>query len=157
MRSLPWFLLFACTPRETDVRGPGGDADTDADSDADSDADRELVDVSHERELRGVWVATVANIDWPSNTGLSMSAQQAELDGIVDVASDVGLNALFFQVRSEGDAMYDSSIEPWSRYLSGTQGRDPGYDPGLPPAQVRAIVARIRDDEARSGGDARSR
>ncbi len=132
MRMLPLVFVLGCTPPETDVRGPGGDADTDVDGDTDADTDvdvRDLVDVDHERELRGVWVATVANIDWPSHTGLSAAAQKAELDGIVDVASDVGLNALFFQVRSEGDAMYDSSIEPWSRYLSGTQGLDPGYDP----------------------------
>jgi uncharacterized lipoprotein YddW (UPF0748 family) len=90
---------------------------------------RELVEVSHRREFRGVWVATVANINFPSRTGLTPDQGRAELDHIVDAAADAGFNALMFQVRPEGDALYRSDLEPWSRYLTGTQGKDPGFDP----------------------------
>ena len=76
-----------------------------------------------------MWVATVWNINWPSSSSLSASESQAELLTLLDVAQDSGLNAVFFQVRPEADAMYQSSLEPWSRYLTGTQGTDPGWDP----------------------------
>lgn len=81
------------------------------------------------REFRGLWVATVANIDWPSRSGLSASAQQAELITILDLARTSGLNAVVLQVRAKGDALFPSSFEPWSQSLSGTQGIDPGWDP----------------------------
>ncbi len=89
----------------------------------------DLVDVAVPRELRGLWVATVANLDFPSKAGLSVEAQQAELDVLVERAAALGLNALVFQVRPEADALYDSPLEPWSRYLTGTQGQHPGFDP----------------------------
>lgn len=81
------------------------------------------------REFRGMWIATVANIDWPSRTGLTAAQQQAELGLLFDAAQQAGLNAVVLQVRAAGDAMYPSSLEPWSRVLTGTQGGDPGYDP----------------------------
>ena len=81
------------------------------------------------REFRGLWIATVANIDWPSRTGLTISAQQAELSGILDLAKNTGLNAIVLQVRANGDALYRSTLEPWSRSLTGAQGSDPGWDP----------------------------
>lgn len=81
------------------------------------------------REFRGLWIATVANIDWPSRTGLAVAAQQAELITILELARSTGLNAIVLQVRSNGDALYPSSLEPWSRSFSGTQGVDPGWDP----------------------------
>ncbi len=105
------------------------DTATDAPIDTPVDAGATLVAVSHPRELRAAWVATVFNIDWPSRTGLSASQGQAGLTEVVDAASRAGLNALFFQVRSEGDAMYRSTLEPWSRFLTGRQGADPGWDP----------------------------
>ena len=80
-------------------------------------------------EMRGLWVATVHNIDWPSRPNLGAEQQRAELDDILDRAKAIGFNAIFLQVRSAGDAMYASSLEPWSASLTGTQGRDPGYDP----------------------------
>ncbi len=85
--------------------------------------------MSHRRELRGGWVATVDNINWPSAPGLSAEQQQQELLAILDASAEAGLNAIFFQVRPEADALYASALEPWSRYLTGTQGQDPGYDP----------------------------
>lgn len=88
-----------------------------------------LAEVGHTRELRGVWVASVFNINFPSATGLTAEAQQAELVALLDVIRGAGLNAVFFQVRPESDALYASTLEPWSRFLTGTQGGDPGYDP----------------------------
>lgn len=83
------------------------------------------------REFRGVWVATVANIDWPTETGLTTQQQQQELIEIFDIAKKMNLNAVIFQVRTSADALYESPIEPWSAYLSGTQGQapDPAWDP----------------------------
>lgn len=81
------------------------------------------------REMRGLWVATVANIDWPSRPALSADQQRAELLNILDRAAAAGFNAIVLQVRPAGDALYRSSLEPWGAMLSGTQGGDPGYDP----------------------------
>jgi uncharacterized lipoprotein YddW (UPF0748 family) len=83
------------------------------------------------REFRAAWVATVNNIDWPSRPGLPVAEQQAELRRIVSVAREIGLNALIVQVRPAADSLYASSLEPWSEYLTGTQGAspEPFYDP----------------------------
>ncbi len=83
------------------------------------------------REFRAAWVATVANIDWPSRKGLSTAEQQAEMHAMLDSAASLGLNAIIFQIRTGADALYDSKLEPWSEYLSGTQGQapEPYYDP----------------------------
>ncbi|MBK8979568.1 MAG: family 10 glycosylhydrolase [Planctomycetes bacterium] len=83
------------------------------------------------REFRGAWVATVANIDWPSAPGLPVVQQQRELDAILDAALDLRLNALVFQVRPAGDALYRSELEPWSEWLTGKQGVAPApeWDP----------------------------
>ena len=83
------------------------------------------------REFRGAWVATVANIDWPSKRDLSTSQQRAELLNVIKNAHALHLNALILQVRPHGDALYPSKLEPWSEYLTGQQGRapDPQWDP----------------------------
>jgi uncharacterized lipoprotein YddW (UPF0748 family) len=83
------------------------------------------------REFRAAWIATVANIDWPSKPGLPADRQRAELVTLLDRAADTGLNAVILQVRPCADALYDSPLEPWSEYLSGTMGEppDPPYDP----------------------------
>ncbi|MEA3247648.1 MAG: family 10 glycosylhydrolase [Gemmatimonadota bacterium] len=83
------------------------------------------------REFRGVWVVTVANMDWPSRPGLPTDSAKLELLRLLDAAVATGLNAVFFQVRPAGDALYASRIEPWSEYLTGRQGRapDPPWDP----------------------------
>ncbi|WP_043622021.1 glycoside hydrolase family 10 protein [Nonomuraea candida] len=81
------------------------------------------------RELRGVWIATTQNIDWPSKAGLSPERQKAEYVKILDTAAKRHLNALFVQVRPASDALYKSSLEPWTQYLTGTAGKDPGWDP----------------------------
>src|SRR5207302_9266637 len=83
------------------------------------------------REFRGVWVATVNNIDWPSRPGLSTADQQAELLAILDRARALRFNAVILQVRPATDALYDSPLEPWSEYLTGEMGRAPAprWDP----------------------------
>ena len=82
-------------------------------------------------ELRGVWVATVNNIDWPSRRDLTVDEQKVELTRIFDRAAAMGLNAVFLQVRPMADAIYPASDSPWSEYLTGTMGRapEPAYDP----------------------------
>jgi len=77
------------------------------------------------RELRAAWVATVANIDWPSRAGLPSATQRAEAIVMLDRAAQLKLNALILQVRPAGDAVYASTLEPWSESLSGEQGRAP--------------------------------
>ena len=83
------------------------------------------------REFRAAWVATVANIDWPSRKGLTTAQQQAEMHAILDQSVALRLNAIILQVRTSADALYASALEPWSEYLSGTQGQapEPYYDP----------------------------
>src|SRR5688572_12676014 len=83
------------------------------------------------RELRAVWVATVRNMDWPSRSDLSTEEQQQELLAIFDRAADLNMNTIVLQVRPEADALYASPHEPWSRYLTGEQGRkpEPAWDP----------------------------
>ena len=83
------------------------------------------------REFRAAWVATVANIDWPSKPGLPVEQQQRELIAILDRAVKLNLNAIVFQVRPHADALYASQLEPWSEYLTGTMGQapEPFYDP----------------------------
>ena len=82
-----------------------------------------------QREMRGLWIATVANIDWPSRNNLTADQQRAELVDIFDRAATSGFNAVIFHVRPAADALYRSTIEPWGAMLTGTQGTDPGYDP----------------------------
>ena len=80
-------------------------------------------------EFRGAWVATVFNLDWPGAS--SSAAQQQALIDLLDGLKAAGINAVFFQIRPEADALYASELEPWSFWLTGEQGRapDPFYDP----------------------------
>jgi uncharacterized lipoprotein YddW (UPF0748 family) len=83
------------------------------------------------REFRGVWIATVDNIDWPSKAGLPVDSQKAELLALFDRAARIRLNAVILQVRPAADAFYMSRLEPWSVYLTGRNGRPPvpAWDP----------------------------
>ncbi len=83
------------------------------------------------REFRAAWIATVGNIDWPSKPGLPVAQQKLELISLLDRAAQLHFNAVFFQVRPVSDALYASTIEPWSEYLMGRQGQAPlpFYDP----------------------------
>lgn len=94
-------------------------------------------------EFRGVWISSVHNINWPSKRGLSADAQRAELIRLLDAAQKARLNAILLQVRPESDALYPSRLEPWSRFLTGTQGVGPGYDPlafAIAEARKRGIA-----------------
>lgn len=87
------------------------------------------VQIDHRREFRGAWVASVWNSDFPSRAGLSVDQQKVELIQILDKLQELNFNALILQVRPEGDALYASKYEPWSAWLTGIQGKAPGYDP----------------------------
>lgn len=96
----------------------------------------------YKEELRAPWVATVANIDWPISRNDNPDKQKADLIAMLDLYASMHMNAIFLQVRTECDALYQSSYEPWSRYVSGSQGDDPGYDPlafALEEAHKRGI------------------
>jgi uncharacterized lipoprotein YddW (UPF0748 family) len=83
------------------------------------------------RELRGVWIATVKNIDFPTATNLTPEQQRAAFTQMLDFHRQNGINAVFVQVRPAGDALYPSALEPWSEWLNGKQGKapEPYYDP----------------------------
>jgi uncharacterized lipoprotein YddW (UPF0748 family) len=83
------------------------------------------------REFRGAWVASVVNLDWPSSPFLTTSAQKEQLVSIFEDLKNMGINAVIFQIRPECDALYNSSYEPWSYWLTGSQGSPPNpyYDP----------------------------
>ncbi|WP_300601679.1 family 10 glycosylhydrolase [Niabella sp.] len=83
------------------------------------------------REFRAAWVATVANINWPSKPGLPVEQQQKEAIALLDFLQAHHFNAVIFQVRPQADALYKSALEPWSYFLTGTQGKapEPFYDP----------------------------
>jgi uncharacterized lipoprotein YddW (UPF0748 family) len=101
--------------------GDGGDTDEDEKAEARRRAGS--------GELRGMWLSTVTNRDWPSRTGLTAAEQRSELLAHLDTAARCRLNAVIFQVRPTADALWPSPYEPWSQYLTGAQGRDPGWDP----------------------------
>lgn len=92
---------------------------------------QKTVTVSHKREFRAVWVVTGWNIDWPSSRGLLVEQQQSELIQMLDRIQALNFNALVLQIRPGGDALYASQLEPWSEWLTGTQGKapEPFYDP----------------------------
>lgn len=83
------------------------------------------------REFRAAWIATVANINWPSKRGLSTEQQKAEAIKILDLLKENNFNAVIFQARPSADALYDSPYEPWSVFLTGQIGKrpEPYYDP----------------------------
>lgn len=82
-------------------------------------------------EFRGVWVATVDNIDWPTKGNYDSELQKAEFIKLLDMHKRNGINAMIVQVRPVTDAFYPSQYEPWSEFLTGTQGKPPSpfYDP----------------------------
>ncbi len=110
-------------------------------------------------EFRGAWVASVHNLDWPSKPGLGAERQQAELRAILDRARKLGLNAILLQVRPAADALYASKLEPWSAFLTGTQGEGPGYDPlafAIREAHARGIELHAWFNPFRAATDAKA-
>jgi uncharacterized lipoprotein YddW (UPF0748 family) len=82
------------------------------------------------QELKGAWVSTVYSLDWPSEQSYGKpEVQKQEFIDLLDDLQSIGLNAVFVQVRPSADALYPSKFVPWSKYLTGEQGKDPGYDP----------------------------
>jgi uncharacterized lipoprotein YddW (UPF0748 family) len=83
------------------------------------------------REFRGAWIASVANLDWPSSPNLSVEQQKSSLIELLDNLKETNINIVVFQIRPECDALYESEYEPWSYWLTGTQGQAPSpyYDP----------------------------
>ena len=83
------------------------------------------------REMRAVWIATVANIDWPSQRNLTSKAQRDEMRNMLDSLAKNNINAIVLQIRPTADALYPSALEPWSHWLTGKQGIKPNpyYDP----------------------------
>lgn len=113
------------------------------------------------REFRGVWVATVYNIDWPSKAGLPSQTQQAELLAILDMAVRLRLNAVILQVRPAADALYQSEREPWSQFLSGQSGiaPQPPYDPlsfAVAQAHARGLELHAWFNPYRAGSTAKT-
>ena len=86
--------------------------------------------ITKKREMRAVWIATVENIDWPPR-GASTKEQQDSLRNMLDQLAVNNINTVVFQIRPTADALYLSILEPWSKYLTGTQGvaPEPFYDP----------------------------
>ncbi|TDD26027.1 hypothetical protein E1287_36805 [Actinomadura sp. KC06] len=85
-------------------------------------------DGGRSRQLRAMWIATVAGIDWPKDTGDPAAKQRAQFTRLLDTATAMNMNAVFVQIRPNSDAFYPSPYEPWSQWITGTQGKDPGYD-----------------------------
>ncbi len=83
------------------------------------------------RELRGAWIASYVNLDWPTNSSQTPDQERAAFIALLNTLKQTGINAVYVQIRSECDAMYPSTIEPWSTSLTGTQGTPPSpfYDP----------------------------
>ncbi len=79
-------------------------------------------------EMRGIWVASTLNLDFPSKPGLSLKSLCAEADALLDQAKEMGINAIFLQVRPCADSLYLSTLFPWSKVLSGEQGVAPNGD-----------------------------
>jgi uncharacterized lipoprotein YddW (UPF0748 family) len=141
-------MLVACgaSPDPNDAGRRAEDAGRAGDAGGENDGGRDAgiptVAVAHARELRGAWIATVYGLDYPSRAGLNAAEARAEIAAILELMRSTGLNAAFFQVRPESDALYRSDLEPWSRFLTGTQGADPGYDPlaiAIEEAHARGI------------------
>ncbi|MFI5913568.1 glycoside hydrolase family 10 protein [Dactylosporangium sp. NPDC051541] len=84
--------------------------------------------LSAPRELRGVWITTVENIDWPSKPGLPADQIKQEYLGWLDLAQKLNLNAVFVHVRPSGDALWPSEYAPWSEWITGVRGQGPGFD-----------------------------
>ncbi len=94
------------------------------------------------REMRAVWVATVANIDWPSSANLTTALQKKEFIGLLDLCKAYNMNTVVFQIRPAADAFYASKYEPWSQWLTGKQGKTP--DPYYDPLEFASVECRKR-------------
>ena len=124
--ALTTVLTAACLPASGGTDGEPAQPPQAAD--AECPALRPPGDSRH-RQLRGMWIATVAGIDWPKDAARGdVRRQQADFRRLLDTAKAMNLNAVFVQIRPNSDAFYPSPYEPWSQWITGTPGKDPGYD-----------------------------
>lgn len=86
-------------------------------------------EIHRNAELRATWISTVYNLDWPSKKGLTVEEQKKEFTTLLDGLKSAGLNAVMVQIKPSADSFYPSQYGPWSEYLTGVQGTDPGYNP----------------------------
>lgn len=84
---------------------------------------------NEKEQFRGVWISTVFNLDFPNQKNMSEEAYKANYRELLNNLENLNMNSVIFQVRPKGDAFYESDINPWSEYLTGKQGRSPGWDP----------------------------
>lgn len=121
------FLFLAC--RKKNVPSPPAKVETPVVNNTPSKPIRNLSEPK--REFRAAWVASIANIDWPAAKGLSSQEQQKAFIDILDHHKSMGINAVIVQIRAASDAFYARSLEPWSEWMTGTQGVAPSpyYDP----------------------------
>ncbi|WP_411031561.1 glycoside hydrolase family 10 protein [Spongiimicrobium sp. 3-5] len=89
------------------------------------------------REFRGVWIATVANIDWPKKGTDAVSKQKSDYLTILNFYKDLNFNAVIVQIRTAGDALYTSQLAPWSRFLTGTEGIPPNGNEDILPWMIK--------------------
>lgn len=102
----------------------------------------ETLAVAHERDFRAAWIYYVWNGTWPSRSDLTEAESKAELVALLDGLAAARMNAAILQVRTEADAIYPTALAPWARFLTGTMGQDPGWDPlafAIEEAHARGI------------------
>lgn len=126
--------VVSCATQQTDISSKSGAGSNGAVKNAPVNTAAAPVPVpvvlpEVKREFRGAWIATVANINWPTRNNLSSEQQKAEAIRLLDLLQDLNFNAVIFQARPSADALYNSSYEPWSYFLTGQTGKGPGYDP----------------------------
>lgn len=124
--------IFTNNPIE--VQASEGDLDNKDSNTSSDEKDEEKRGMKDEKpdeneELRAAWISTVYNLDWPSQNGLTVENQKEEFITMIDGLKDIGLNSVIVQVKPSADSFYPSEYGPWSEYLTGVQGKNPGYDP----------------------------
>ncbi|MFZ9848112.1 MAG: glycoside hydrolase family 10 protein, partial [Flavobacteriales bacterium] len=120
------FFLFISTALLLSLRLGENDAALDL---AKREPTDPFAEIAPKYELRAAWVTTFTNLDWPSQRGLTAEEQKAEFCRLLDEFQMNKINCVIVQIRASGDAFYPSKYAPWSEYLTGTQGKSPGYDP----------------------------
>ena len=113
-------LLYSCGDSGGGITGP---EDPDDDDSTNTENSLKLP----KKEMRAVWMATVYGLDWPQGD-YDQASQKEQYISYLEKFKELNINTVFFQVKGMGDAFYNSSYEPWSEYITGTRGEDPGYD-----------------------------
>ena len=125
-------LLAACGGDSDDILPEQPKKDTPASTQPSSNPMESYAPTLPQKDFRAVWIATVDRIDWPNSygsTAAKIQSQKEYYERYLDTLQAHNINAVMFQIRPMADAFYASSYEPWSKYLSGKRGKDPGWDP----------------------------